>query len=133
MKVYTIVIAISFLFLSCKKEKTASNEISNQNKFEKDWSLFQDAVVNKTEFDWNAFIEIEGQLGEDYMYLFQSQEAIEVIKKTKYEDLYDATLFNEPIKQLTIGTFEEFSQPEGNVFYLKETDRGLKLIGFESL
>jgi hypothetical protein len=133
MKVYSFLIVISLLFLSCKNEKATSNEISNQNKFEKDWSLFQDAVVNKTEFDWNAFIEIEGQLGEDYMYLFQSQEAIEVIKKTRYEDLYDATLFNEPIKQLTIGTFEEFSQPEGNVFYFKETDRGLKLIGFESL
>lgn len=133
MKVYSFLIVISLLFLSCKNEKATSNEISNQNKFEKDWSLFQDAVVNKTEFDWNAFIEIEGQLGENYMYLFQSQEAIEVIKKTRYEDLYDATLFNEPIKQLTIGTFEEFSQPEGNVFYFKETDRGLKLIGFESL
>ncbi len=133
MKVYSFLIVFCLLFLSCKNEKAASNEISNQNKFEKDWSLFQDAVVNKTEFDWNAFIEIEGQLGEDYMYLFQSQEAIEVIKKTRYEDLYDATLFNEPIKQLTIGTFEEFSQPEGNVFYFKETDRGLKLIGFESL
>jgi hypothetical protein len=133
MKVYSFLIVISLLFLSCKNEKATSNEISNQNKFEKDWSLFQDAVVNKTEFDWNAFIEIEGQLGEDYMYLFQSQEAIEVIKKTRYEDLYDAALFNEPIKQLTIGTFEEFSQPEGNVFYFKETDRGLKLIGFESL
>lgn len=133
MKVYSFLIVISLLFLSCKNEKATSNEISNQNKFEKDWSLFQDAVVNITEFDWNAFIEIEGQLGEDYMYLFQSQEAIEVIKKTRYEDLYDATLFNEPIKQLTIGTFEEFSQPEGNVFYFKETDRGLKLIGFESL
>ena len=133
MKVYSFLIVLSLLFLSCKNEKATSNEISNQNKFEKDWSLFQDAVVNKTEFDWNAFIEIEGQLGEDYMYLFQSQEAIEVIKKTRYEDLYDATLFNEPIKQLTIGTFEEFSQPEGNVFYFKETDRGLKLIGFESL
>ena len=133
MKVYSFLIVISLLFLSCKNEKATSNEISNQNKFEKDWSLFQDAVVNKTEFDWNTFIEIEGQLGEDYRYLFQSQEAIEVIKKTRYEDLYDATLFNEPIKQLTIGTFEEFSQPEGNVFYFKETDRGLKLIGFESL
>ena len=133
MKVYSFLIVFCLLFLSCKNEKAASNEISNQNKFEKDWSLFQDAVVNQTEFDWNTFIEIEGQLGEDYRYLFQSQEAIEVIKKTRYEDLYDATLFNEPIKQLTIGTFEEFSQPEGNVFYFKETDRGLKLIGFESL
>jgi hypothetical protein len=133
MKVYTIVIAFSFLFLSCKKEKTASKEISIQNQFEKDWSLFQNAVVNKTEFDWNAFIEIEGQLGEDYIYLFQSQEAIEVVKKTKYNDLYDATLFNEPIKQLTIGEFEEFTRPEGHTFYFKETDRGLKLIGFESL
>lgn len=119
--------------MSCKNEKATSNETSNQSKFEKDWSLFQDAVVNKTEFDWNTFIEIEGQLGEDYRYLFQSQEAVEMIKLTKYSDLYDATLFNEPIKQLTIGTFEEFSQPEGNVFYFKETDRGLKLIGFESL
>ena len=133
MKVYSFLIVLSLLFLSCKNEKATSNEISNQNKFEKDWSLFQDAVVNKTEFDWNTFIEIEGQLGEDYRYLFQSQEAIEMIKLTKYNDLYDATLFNEPIKQLTIGTFEEFSQPEGNVFYFKETDRGLKLIGFESL
>jgi len=133
MKVYSFLIVFCLLFLSCKNEKATSNEISNKNKFEKDWSLFQDAVVNKTEFDWNAFIEIEGQLGEDYRYLFQSQEAIEVIKTTKYKDLYDATLFNEPIKQLTIGTFEEFSQPEGNVFYFKETDRGLKLIGFESL
>lgn len=133
MKVYSFLIVLSLLFLSCKNEKATSNEISNQNKFEKDWSLFQDAVVNKTEFDWNTFIEIEGQLGEDYRYLFQSQEAIEMIKLTKYNDLYDATLFNEPIKQLTIGTFEEFSQPEGNVFYFKETDKGLKLIGFESL
>lgn len=133
MKVYSFLIIISLLFLSCKNEKATSNEISNQTKFEKDWSLFQDAVVNKTEFDWNSFIEIEGQLGKDYMYLFQSQEAIEVIKITKYNDLYDVTLFNEPIKQLTIGTFEEFNKPEGNVFYFKETDRGLKLIGFESL
>ena len=133
MKVYSFFIIVSLLFLSCKNEKATSNETSNQSKFEKDWSIFQDAVVNKTEFDWNAFIEIEGQLGEDYRYLFQSQEAIEMIKLTKYNDLYDATLFNEPIKQLTIGTFEEFSQPEGNVFYFKETDRGLKLIGFESL
>jgi|GEM_PF-2725614 len=133
MKVYSFLIVVSLLLFSCKNEKATINEISNLNKFEKDWSLFQDAVVNQTEFDWNTFIEIEGQLGEDYKYLFQSQEAIEVIKITKYKDLYDATLFNEPIKQLTIGTFEEFSQPEGNVFYFKETDRGLKLIGFESL
>ena len=133
MKVYSFLIVVSLLLFSCKNEKATINEISNLNKFEKDWSLFQDAVVNQTEFDWNAFIEIEGQLGEDYKYLFQSQEAIEVIKITKYKDLYDATLFNEPIKQLTIGIFEEFSQPEGNVFYFKETDRGLKLIGFESL
>ena len=133
MKGYSFLIVVSLLFFSCKNEKATINEISNLNKFEKDWSLFQDAVVNQTEFDWNTFIEIEGQLGEDYKYLFQSQEAIEVIKTTKYKDLYDATLFNEPIKQLTIGTFEEFSQPEGNVFYFKETDRGLKLIGFESL
>jgi hypothetical protein len=133
MKGYSFLIVVSLLFFSCKNEKATINEISNLNKFEKDWSLFQDAVVNQTEFDWNTFIEIEGQLGEDYKYLFQSQEAIEVIKITKYKDLYDATLFNEPIKQLTIGNFEEFNQPEGNVFYFKETDRGLKLIGFESL
>lgn len=133
MKGYSFLIVVSLLFFSCKNEKATPHENSNLNKFEKDWSLFQDAVVNQTEFDWNAFIEIEGQLGEDYKYLFQSQEAIEVIKTTKYKDLYDATLFNEPIKQLTIGTFEEFNQPEGNVFYFKETDRGLKLIGFESL
>jgi hypothetical protein len=133
MKVHSFLIVVSLLFLSCKNKKAISHEISNQNKFEKDWSFFQDAVVNKTEFDWNAFIEIEGQLGEDYMYLFQSQEAIEVIKTTKYNELYDATLWNEPIKQLTIGTFEQFNQPIGNVFYFKETDRGIKLIGFESL
>lgn len=133
MKVYSFLIVLSLLFGSCKNEKATSHEISNPNQFEKDWSLFQDAVVNKTAFDWNAFVEIEGQLGEDYIYLFENQEAIEVLKKTKYKDLYDATLFNEPIKQLTIGTFDEFSQPEGNVFYFKETDRGLKLIGFESL
>ncbi|WP_333693133.1 hypothetical protein [Flavobacterium sp.] len=133
MKVYSFFIVLSLLFGSCKNEKATSYEISNPNKFEKDWSLFQDAVVNKTAFDWNTFVEIEGQLGEDYIYLFENQEAIEVLKKTKYKDLYDATLFNEPIKQLTIGTFDEFSQPEGYVFYFKETDRGLKLIGFESL
>ncbi|MFN3641033.1 MAG: hypothetical protein ACK4UK_08940 [Flavobacterium sp.] len=133
MKVFTILIVFSFLFLSCKKEKTASNEISIQNQFENDWSLFQNAVVNQTEFDWNAFIEIEGQLGEDYAYLFENEEAIEQLKKTTYSDLYDATLFNEPIKQLTIGKFEEFTRQEGHTFYFKETDKGLKFIGFEPL
>lgn len=133
MKVYLFSIVISLLFLSCKNENTKSHEISSQNKFEKDWLLFQNAVVNNVKFNWNTFVEIEGQQGEDYKYLFETPEAIEKIKNTKYNELYDATLFDEPIKQLTIGTFEEFSKPEGNVFYFKETDKGLKLIGFESL
>jgi len=83
--------------------------------------------------DWNTFVEIEGQLGEDYKYLFETPEAIEKIKQTKYSELYDAKLFNEPVKQITIGTFEDFTSPEGYTFYLKETDKGLKLIGFEAL
>jgi len=133
MKAYSFLIALSLIFFSCKNEKNAHSEFSSPNRFEKDWSLFQDAVVNNAKFNWNAFVEIEGQQGEDYKYLFETTEAIEKIKNTKYSELYDATLFDEPIKQLTIGTFEEFTQPEGNVFYFKETDRGLKLIGFESL
>lgn len=133
MKIYSFLIVLCLLVSSCKNEKTTQLESLISNKFEKDWIAFQKAVVEKTDFDWIAFIEIEGQLGEDYIYLFQSQEAIEVVKKTKYNDLYDATLFNEPIKQLTIGEFEEFTRPEGHTFYFKETDRGLKLIGFESL
>ena len=133
MKKFLFLIVFGLLLGSCKNEKTIENPISIQNNFEKDWILFQDAVVNKTAFNWNAFVEIEGQLGDDYIYLFEIPKAIEILKKTNYKDLYDATLFNEPIKQLTIGTFEDVSRPEGHTFYFKETDRGLKLIGFENL
>ena len=133
MKKFLFLIVFGLLLGSCKNEKTIENPISIQNNFEKDWILFQDAVVNKTAFNWNAFVEIEGQLGDDYIYLFENPKAIEILKKTNYKDLYDATLFNEPIKQLTIGTFEDVSRPEGHTFYFKETDRGLKLIGFENL
>jgi len=133
MKIYSFLIALCLLVYSCKNEKTSQIDSSSSNRFEKDWFLFQNAVVNKTDFDWIAFVEIEGQLGEDYKYLFETPEAIEKIKQTKYSELYDATLFNEPVKQITIGTFDEFTSPEGYAFYFKETDKGLKLIGFEAL
>lgn len=120
-------------FFPAKTKKQFKLNLQAQNRFEKDWIVFQKAVVEKTELDWNTFVEIEGQLGEDYKYLFETPEAIEKIKQTKYSELYDATLFNEPVKQITIGTFEEFTSPEGYTFYLKETDKGLKLIGFEAL
>jgi hypothetical protein len=133
MRKYYFFIAISLLVFSCKTEQAESSKVTNPNRFEKEWTLFQDAAVNNTAFDWNNFVEIEGQFGEDYIYLFQSEEALETIKKTKYNQLYDATLFNEPVKQLTIGSFEEFTRPEGHVFYFKETNRGLKLIAFDAL
>lgn len=79
MKLYSVLIVISLLFFSCKKEKNVHSELSSQNRFEKDWSLFQNAVVNKAEFNWNTFVEIEGQQGEDYKYLFETTEAIEKI------------------------------------------------------
>lgn len=133
MKIYSFLIALCLLVYSCKNKKTTQIESSSSNRFEKDWSLFQNAVVNKAEFNWNTFVEIEGQLGEDYKYLFETPEAIEKIKQTKYSELYGATLFNEPVKQITIGTFDEFTSPEGYTFCFKETDKGLKLIGFEAL
>ncbi len=126
-------LAACLLIISCKNESARKSEQVVLNSYETDWAAFQDAVINNKTFDWNGFVEIEGQLGEDYIYLFQNPEAIEKIKKTSYKDLYEATLYGEPVKQLTIGTFTEFSQPVGDVFYFKETDRGLKLIGFESL
>lgn len=133
MKIYSFLIVLCLLLFSCKNEKTIQTESSSSNRFEKDWIVFQKAVVEKTDFNWIAFVEIDGQLGEDYKYLFETPEAIEKIKQTKYSELYDATLFDEPVKQITIGTFEEFTRPEGYAFYFKETDRGLKLIGFEAL
>lgn len=133
MKTNSFLIVIFFLLFSCKNERTTQIESPSLNRFEKDWTLFQKAVVEKTEFDWNAFVEIDGQLGDDYKYLFETLEAVEKIKQTKYNQLYDATLFDEPVKQITIGTFDEFTRPEGYAFYFKETDRGLKLIGFEAL
>lgn len=133
MKIYSFLIVLCLLLFSCKNEKTIQTESSSSNRFDKDWIVFQKAVVEKTDFNWIAFVEIDGQLGEDYKYLFETPEAIEKIKQTKYSELYDATLFDEPVKQITIGTFEEFTRPEGYAFYFKETDRGLKLIGFEAL
>lgn len=133
MKIYSFLIVLCLLVFSCKNEKTTQMESLISNKFEKDWIAFQKAVVEKTDFDWIAFVEIDGQLGEDYKYLFETPEAIEKIKQTKYTELYDAMLYDEPVKQITIGTFEEFTSPEGYAFYFKETDKGLKLIGFEAL
>lgn len=133
MKIYSFLIALCLLLFSCKNEKTNQTESSSANRFEKDWRVFQKAVIEDTEFNWNAFIEIEGQLGEDYKYLFENQEAIEKIKNTKYSELYDATLLDEPVKQITIGEFDELTKTEGFVFSFKETDRGLKLTGFEAL
>lgn len=125
-----------FLLISCKEKpqtKEAEKPLETVNLFERDWDFFRKSIIQKKEFDWNSFVEIEGQLGEDYAYLFENEEAIEILKKTAYSDLYDAMLFNEPIKQLTIGKFEEFTRPEGHTFYFKETDKGLKFIGFEPL
>jgi len=120
------------MFISCKENST-KEESQTKSLFEKDWDNFRNTIIQKKEFDWNSFVEIEGQSGEDYAYLFENEEAIEQLKKTAYSDLYDAMLFNEPIKQLTIGKFEEFTRPEGHTFYFKETDKGLKFIGFEPL
>ncbi len=133
MKIYSFLIVLCLLHFSCKNERTTQIESSSSNRFEKDWIVFQKAVVEKTDFNWIAFVEIEGQLGEDYKYLFETPEAVEKIKTTKYSELYDATIFDEPVKQITIGTFDEFTRPEGYAFYFKETDKGLKLIGFEAL
>ncbi|UPQ80148.1 hypothetical protein M0M57_04770 [Flavobacterium azooxidireducens] len=120
------------MFISCKENST-KEESQTKSLFEKDWDNFRNTIIQKKEFDWNSFVEIEGQLGEDYAYLFENEEAIEHLKKTTYSDLYDAMLLNEPIKQLTIGKLEEFTRPEGHTFYFKETDKGLKFIGFEPL
>jgi hypothetical protein len=124
------------LLISCKDKaetKEAKKTLETMSLFEKDWDNFRNTLIEKKEFDWNSFVEIEGQSGEDYAYLFENEEAIEQLKKTAYSNLYDAILFNEPIKQLTIGKFEEFTRPEGHTFYFKETDKGLKFIGFEPL
>lgn len=120
------------MFIACKENST-KEESQTKSLFEKDWDNFRNTIIQKNTFDWNTFVEIEGQSGEDYAYLFENEEAIEQLKKTAYSDLYDAMLFNEPIKQLTIGKFEEFTRPEGHTFYFKETDKGLKFIGFEPL
>ncbi|MFN3641202.1 MAG: hypothetical protein ACK4UK_09800, partial [Flavobacterium sp.] len=108
------------MFVSCKENST-KKESQTKSLFEKDWDNFRNTIIQKKDFDWNSFVEIEGQLGEDYAYLFENEEAIEQLKKTTYSDLYDAMLFNEPIKQLTIGKFEEFTRPYGHTFYFKET------------
>lgn len=122
------------LFLpSCKNEKEKETEIISINRYENDWKMFQKAVIEKDDFDWNAFIEIEGQMGEDFVYLFETTEAIEKIKNTSYSELYDTTLYKQPVKQLTIGVFEEYGSPEGQVFYFQETDYGLRLISFHFL
>jgi hypothetical protein len=123
----------SLLLVSCKNQNKGDIENISTNRYENDWKMFQAAVVEKNDFDWNTFIEIEGQMGEDFVYLFETNEALEKIKNTSYSELYDTTLYKQPVKQLTIGVFEEFGNPEGQVFYFEETDYGLRLISFHFL
>lgn len=121
------------MLLSCNSRTGVEKQESKGTSYELDWDIFRNSMIENKEFDWNNFVEIEGQQGEDYAYLFENEEAREKLRKTPYSDLYDATLFDEPVKQLTIGVFDENKIPEGHIFYFKETDRGLKLIGFENL
>lgn len=135
LKILSFII-VTLVFVSCKEsrsEEIDSDIVSTENPYAADWDNFRNAVTNSRVFDWNNFVEIEGQLGEDYAYLFDNEEVKEKLRETSYQDLYEATLFDFPVKQLTIGVFDDNKIPEGHIFYFKETERGLKLVGFENL
>jgi hypothetical protein len=127
---------VTLVIMSCgesRKKEIDSNVELVTNPFATDWDNFREAVTNSRVIDWNNFVEIEGHLGEDYAYLFDNEEAKAKLRETSYQDLYEATLFDLPVKQLTIGVFDDNKIPEGHIFYFKETERGLKLVGFENL
>jgi hypothetical protein len=158
MKGKNIVFLIStVLHISCSQEKTTesnsteskSNEeqteeytegmtsddmpyyLSDEAQYSQYWADFQMSLAEGWEIDWNTFIEIEGQLGEDYKYLFEDSYTKDAIAQTNYWDLPYVQYNGEKVREFSVSVMDASGILMGTKFFIAERPNGLKIVGYE--
>jgi hypothetical protein len=147
----------SFLNISCSQEKTtetnsAENKsiedqteeytegmtadnmpyyLSDEAQYNQYWADFQLSLAEGLEINWNSFIEIQGQLGEDYKYLFEDEYTKEAILQSNYWDFPYVQYNGEKVREFSVAVTDGSGMLMGTKFLIAERPNGLKIVGYE--
>lgn len=105
--------------------------LSDEAQYNQYWSDFQMSLTEGWVIDWNSLFEIEGQLGEDYQYLFEDEYTKQAIAQTNYWDLPYVTYQGEKVREFSVTAMDASGAVMGTKFFIAERPNGLKIIGFE--
>ncbi len=100
--------------------------------FHEEWEAFKEVILtNDLTFDWQAFVEIEGQDGRDYTYLFGDEYVKYELIRMDYDDLDRIIFEGEQARRLRVRKeTDDYFEISDFIFYESE-NKGLRLIGFE--
>lgn len=115
--------------MSCKDKKTViDNNQSEKINLSDKWNSLRNQLINQPEdINWNQLISIEGQMGDDYAYLFDNAYAKDALEKTTYSDLKDYDFYGTSVK---VFEYNNISANEKYIFYILENNQEFTIIGF---